>query len=122
MVTKKKVSRKKSESSKILDSVMVALEKFLLPNLVLGIKKKFHLELNYLTSHIEHKVKKITTHTMHEVIRLFIFLFGFTFFSFGLYYLFIDILNLSRAYVLLGLGFMMFVSVLLFGHTRVHNK
>jgi magnesium-transporting ATPase (P-type) len=127
-MVKKKTSRKKSskkkknskfEYSNLLNTILKTLENFVVPKIFSEIKEKFHHEIHYISNHFENKFRKVTKQTLHELINLFVFLFGFALFSFGIFYLFTDIFNMPRAYVLLGLGFIMFIIVLL-TKKRVH--
>ena len=114
------VAKKKKASAKKKFNIKDALEYFLeilkgiiLPSLLNGFKEKLHHELEYITNKIEHKANKIITNAVSQLIYMFMFILALVFLVFGVYYVFVDILTLPRAFILLGLGLILIILVLI---------
>jgi len=112
---KKKTSpkKKKFEFKEIFDYSIEIIKNIIFPSLLNGVKDKIHHEVEYVTKKVEHKANKIIINTVSQLIYMFMIILALVFLVFGVYYLFVDIFSLPRAFILLGLGFIVIMLVII---------
>jgi len=112
---KKKTSskKKKFDIKELLEYGLEILKNIVFPSLLNGLKEKIHHEVDYITKKIEHKANKIITNAVTQLIYMFLILLASVFLVLGVYYIFVDILVLPRAFTLLGLGLILIILVLI---------
>jgi flagellar biosynthesis protein FlhB len=105
--------KKKFDIKELLEYGLEILKSVVFPSLLNGLKDKLHHEVEYVTKKIEHKANKIIKNTVSQLIYMFMIVLALVFLVFGIYYVFVDILSLPRAFILLGLGLILIILVLI---------
>jgi len=112
---KKKASpkKKKFDIKELLEYGMEVLKSIVFPSLLNGLKEKIHHEVEYVTKKVEHKANKVISNAVSQLTYMFMMVLALVFLVFGVYYVFVDIVGIQRAYILLGLGLILIILVLI---------
>jgi len=123
-IKKKKNSinnKKEMHHHDIVGSIIHLLSSIVVPNILEGLKKRIEYEVDLITSRLESKFDDMKKRFISHLIQAGILLIAVLFISLGLIFFLMDVLNIGRSYLFLGLGIILLL-VILFNQRIEHDK